>query len=502
MANRIEHRLGLSSGIAALLLACGQAASPGSGDNGGGSGGTAGHNASGNDQGGDGHAGDGNGGGADSPPPSLAMKGVYVKEATAGEENTLLVLLDKPLSLLVDNGSPQRELWHIRGSRGVARLAQSSGSRFLLDFARHPSGQLTLLFSDTQGYYLERLDAAGEVLAETALADAEIDQDPPAGQGAPSPPIEPLSRDAARLAATGEDVVVATRTGRHSVVAYGFALVETTFEAKWRTLVVPPHGLYGIGLTGGTYDTFGQLAAHTGVHVAVDDAGRAYVAVQHPHTGDRSLLRAHENVFGEKLVGDPDGLDLYVTRLTRSGERLGTSVVGTAEEDELYGMRAVADGAVVTGRTEHWNDAGTGFDALYARVDGASGDVEVHELDVEAGDLAFDAVPLADGAWLVAGVSGYTQNPHGASVSEESRAFARFVFADGTSTAVVTPNGKRHNEARTLVQRSDGQWTVGGMVDGPGTHSADRDPNLLTASGSLGALVIPNRAATESWLGE
>lgn len=494
MANRIEHRLGFFLSASALLLACGQAASaPGGGGDAGGSGGTAGHNAGGDDQGGAGNAGsagDGNSGGEDSPP-DLAMKGVYVKEAIAGEENTLLVLVDEPLSLLVDNGSPQRELWHIRGSRGVVRLARSSGSRFLLDFARHPSGELTLLFSDAQGYYLERLDADGAVLAELDLVDAEIDQDPPAGQGAPNPAIDPLSRDAGRLAATGEDVVVAARTGRHSVIAYGFTLEEQSFEAKWRTLVVPPHGLYGIGLTGGTYDTFGQLAAHTGVHVAVDEAGRAYVAVQHPHTGERSLLKAHERVFGEELVGDADGLDLYVTRLAAAGERLGTTVVGTAEEDELYGLRAIADGAIVTGRTEHWNEAGTGFDALYARVDGASGDVDVHELDVDAGDLAFDAVPLADGSWLVAGVSGYAQNPHGASVSEESRAFARLVLADGTSTALVTPNGKRHNEARTLAQRGDGQWVVGGMVDGPGTHSADSDPTLLTASGSLGALAMP-----------
>ncbi len=227
------------------------------------------------------------------------------------------------------------------------------------------------------------------------------------------------------------------------------------------------------------------------MHVALDAAGRAYVAVQHPHTGDNALLRAHEKTFGEKLVGDADGLDLYVTRLDVNGQRLGTSVVGTAEEDGLYGLRATEDAAIVTGRTEHWNEAGTGFDALYARVDGATGSVEVHELDVEAGDLAFDAVPLDDGAWLVAGVSGYTQNPNGASISETSRAFARVVSAQGESTPLVTPNGKRHNEARVLLQRSDGVWSVAGMVDGPGTHSADSDSSLLTASGFIGALAMP-----------
>jgi hypothetical protein len=53
---------------------------------------------------------------------------------------------------------------------------------------------------------------------------------------------------------------------------------------------------------------------------------------------------------------------------------------------------------------------------------------------------------------------------------------------------LATPNGKRHNEARTLTQRLDGIWLVGGMHDGPGTHSADSDPNQLTAQGFVGAL--------------
>ena len=52
-------------------------------------------------------------------------------------------------------------------------------------------------------------------------------------------------------------------------------------------------------------------------------------------------------------------------------------------------------------------------------------------------------------------------------------------------------NGKRHNEARTLTQRLDGTWLVGGMHDGPGTHSADGDSSQLTAQGLLGALGVP-----------
>jgi len=181
-----------------------------------------------------------------------------------------------------------------------------------------------------------------------------------------------------------------------------------------------------------------------------------------------------------------------VTRLDGAGVRLGTTVVGTDEQDELYGLRAASDAAIVTGRTEHWNDQGTGFDALFARVDGESGRAEVHELDVSESDLAFDAVALPDGSWLVAGVSGYSQNPHGASVSEASRAFVSLVHAAGDAVPLVTPNGPRHNEARALVQLGDRDWRVAGMVDGPGTHTADHELALLTAAGFIAPLTLPS----------
>lgn len=459
--------------------------------------GTAGHSGGGADQGvgGDiGVAGE-SGSGGDDGSHELDLTGVFVKEALAGraEENgAFFVLLDKPLALAVDNGSPQRQLVYVLGEGGARRLTESSPTRFLLDFALHPSGQVTVLFAAAEGYTLERLDADGRVLAVHTITDPQIDEDPPLAAGKPGGPIERLSYDTGAVAAAGEDVVVATRTGRHSVVAYRLALDDEGFAQTWRSLVVPPHGLYGIGLTGGSYDTFGQLGCHTAVHVAHDEQGRSYVAVQHPHTGDDALLEAHRKVFGESLEGDPDGLDLYVTRIDDQGRRLGTSVVGTDEQDELYGLRATRDAAIVTGRTEHWNDQGTGFDALFARIDGESGGVEVHELDVSGGDLAFDALPLSNGSWLVAGVSDYSQNPHGASVSEASRAFATLVSKAGDAVPLSAPDGERHNEARALLQLNDGRWLVVGMLDGPGTHSADGDLSLLRASGFVAPLELPS----------
>ncbi|HET9933982.1 MAG TPA: hypothetical protein VFQ35_24935, partial [Polyangiaceae bacterium] len=309
-------------------------------------------------------------------------------------------------------------------------------------------------------------------------------------EDAPATPIEPNTHDTGRLQPLGEQVVIATRTGRHSVIAYRYDFRDAHFEPEMRALVVPPVSMYGVGLTGGSHDTFGQLDTQFAVHLAVDDASTIYVAVQHPHDGSANLVKAHKKVFGEDLVGDPDSLDIYVTRLALDGTRLGTSVVGTPELDELYGLRAGKSAAYVAGRKEYWNDAGTGFDALAAEVDGKTGAVRVTELDVDRSDIAFDVAPLSDAELLIVGASGYSQNPHGASVSEESQGFAYVLAEGGAKRALLVPNRQRHNEVRSLARDADGRWFSAGMLDGPGTHSGDADATLVRADGFLTELGV------------
>lgn len=235
-------------------------------------------------------------------------------------------------------------------------------------------------------------------------------------------------------------------------------------------------------LNGGTYDTFGQLAAHYAVRVAVSESGLGFVGVAHARLDPRPMLRAHEVVFGERLTGDDDALDAYVTRVDRAGVRLGTSVVTTSGDDQLYGLRAIGEVAYALGRTEHWNEQGTGFDALLARID-ADGRVAVREIEVDRGDIAFDVARDSAGALVLVGASSYWQNPHGASLSEESRAFARRLYDDGTSADIDLADGPRHDEARFAVPWPDGRLWIGGMHDGPGTHSADADATALRARG-------------------
>jgi hypothetical protein len=196
-----------------------------------------------------------------------------------------------------------------------------------------------------------------------------------------------------------------------------------------------------------------------------------------------------KSVFGEEIKGDPDAFDVYVVRFGADGRRLGTSVVTTPEYDEIYGLRAFDDGAYVVGRTEHWNEQGTGFDAIVGRVDGRTGATSVTEVDVAQSDIAFDLARTRAGL-VVVGASDYAQNPHGASITEHSKNFARLLLEDGTSRDLLVRDGPRHNETRFVLSHGTSSVLVGGMVDGPGTHSADQDDSLLRASGFLTEIVL------------
>ncbi|MEI9950273.1 MAG: hypothetical protein WDO74_15170 [Pseudomonadota bacterium] len=503
--------------VLSALSGCGADAKPAATDDGAaGASGTAGHNCSTAGQGDSGSAGDsgsgnageggtGNGGtgGEDARGAlELIFTDRFVMKVQARSDGSLLVLLDKPLDMRVDSGSPQRELLLLdaRGQR-LESIAVSSNSRFLLDFAVHDSGDLSVLYSSATEYSLERFNAEGHSVAASALSDPQINTDPPVLTGAPDNAIETLTRDTGRIAAFGEQLLVATRTGRHSVLAYRFGFFDDgsgpAFHAEWRTLVVPPFALGATSLYGGSYDTFSAVQAQAMLHLAVDQAGTIYVAVQHPRLNEAALPKVHAKVFGEILVGDADAQDLYVTRIAPGGTRLGTTVVGTPEDDQLFGLRGGQDSALVIGRKEHWNEQGTGFDALVARLDGQSGTLEMRELDVQRSDLGFDALPLSDGSWLVTGASHWQQNPNGASVSEESQAFLQRISSSGERSPIALPNGLRHNEGRTLLPLGPGRWLVGGMTDGPGTHSGDADASRVRASGFLCELRLDLVGATD-----
>jgi hypothetical protein len=432
-----------------------------------------------------------------SPPTEVRFESGFVRAAHARPGGGFLLLLERPVVLRERWGTPDRSVVWLDSSLAEVKRLEAADGRAILDVVVHPSGEATLLEASSEGFVLVRLDAELSRRGESPLEDDAIYTDPPTmADGESRSRIEEATRDVGRLARAAdagdasEHVLLATRTGRHSVVAYRLDYrADAGFSIARRTLVVPAHTVVGVGLIGGTYDTFGQMEAQYAVHIARGHSGVAYVGVQPPKVSPGAFVRAVRAAFGDTFTTDPELRDIFVTRLDPTGARVGLSVVSTPFADEIYALRAAGDDALVIGRLEEWNEQGTGFDALVGRVT-PSGEVTTARIDVARSDLAFDAVELPGGALLVVGASNYDQNPRGASISEAANTFARVVRPDGATTDIPLPNGPRHSHTRFVLplaafpaDDAPRAHLFGGMLDGPGTHSGDDDTSLVRARG-------------------
>ena len=104
-------------------------------------------------------------------------------------------------------------------------------------------------------------------------------------------------------------------------------------------------------------------------------------------------------------------------------------------------------------------------------------------IDVDRGDVLFDVAALPGGRYLALGTTGYVQNPSGASISEAAQPLLVLLHSDGSvAENLGYTGGARHNQL-TTVAALNGRWLLGGMIDGPGTHSGDTDHKLIVADG-------------------
>src|SRR5262249_3594764 len=92
---------------------------------------------------------------------------------------------------------------------------------------------------------------------------------------------------------------------------------------------------------------------------------------------------------------------------------------------------------------------------------------------------------LSTGGFLALGTTGYTQNPSGASISESTQPLLIQLNATGAKIQRIDfAAGPRQNQLRT-VARLNRHWLLGGMTNGPGTHSGDTQRTLSFADGFL-----------------
>jgi hypothetical protein len=138
-------------------------------------------------------------------------------------------------------------------------------------------------------------------------------------------------------------------------------------------------------------------------------------------------------------------------------------------------------------RTERRDD-GTGWDGYLAVASGTNGtNLAYKVLNVQAGDVLFDVASLPQGRYLVAGATGYAQNPSGASITENTEPLLAVLETDGSLRARLSfTGGARQNQLRSLAERTGSSgWLIGGLSNGPGTHSGDGNAALITADGFI-----------------
>lgn len=398
-----------------------------------------------------------------------------------------VAFLEEHLTSIFEDG-PQRSLVLVQGNGNLLQPYATPAGWSLVDLAVHPSGDLSVVLTTSKEVRLVRLDYGGSVRSDQTFKDPEATTDPffnYAGGLKDDESLQPaLMHDAARLAPLGESLLLVLRTGRNAIVAYRLDLsADGTYQRAWRTLVEPGASILAVGITSGTFDVFGQLQNHLRVFTDVDAEGLLAIGVVEAPM-ENFTFRAHTDYFNEPIAASTGVL---LTRVrTEDGQRLESTVIDTKQRAELHGLRASSQGFALVGRVlSEVRPDGTGWDGFAALVarDGTLGTYKT--VDVDRGDVLFDIAQLPSGRYLALGTTGYVQNPTGESISESAQPLLALLGPDASLIQNLGfPAGPRHNQLTTLA-RIDAGWLLGGMINGPGTHSADTDRSLLVADGFL-----------------
>jgi hypothetical protein len=429
-------------------------------------------------------------GGTETSPSNnveLTVDGQTVtKVRTAGNE---IVLLEERLTSIFEDG-PQRTLAILQSDGHIVKHYLPPPGWSVVDFAVHPSRDISVILTTAREVRVVRLDPKGSIRSDQPFLDSAAPTDRffnYAGGLKDDNALQPaLMHDAARLAPLGESLAVVLRTGRNAIVAYRLDPdASGAYQRSWRTLVEPGSSILLVSITSGSFDVFGQLQNHIRIFVDVDANEPATLAVGVVNAPMSNFtFRAHAEYFSEPIAASTGVL---LTRIaTDDGRRLRSTVIDTHEIGELHGVRATSGGFVLVGRVlSEVRSDGSGWNAFTASVgrDGTPGPYSV--VDVDRGDVLFDIAALPSGRYLALGTTGYVQNPSGASISEAAQPLLVVLNSDGSlARNLGYTGGARHNQLTTITPLN-GQWLLGGMINGPGTHSGDADRKLIVADGFL-----------------
>jgi hypothetical protein len=418
-------------------------------------------------------------------PLDLAVAGMTVTKVRTAD--SAIVLLEERLTSIFEDG-PQRTLAIVQSGGLIVHPYIPPAGWSVVDFAVHPSGDISVILTTAREVRIVRLDPNGSIRSDQPFVDPAAANDPffnYAGGIKDDGALQPaLMHDAARLAPLGESLAVVLRTGRNAIVAYRLDPdTSGAYTPSWRTLVEPGSSILGQGITSGSFDVFRQLENQLSIFVDVDTTDTLSVGVVDVPLVNFTF-RAHTEYFSEPIAAS---VGVLLTRVASAdGRRLGSTAIDTHDHAELHGVRAIPTGFMLVGRVlSEVRSDGTGWNAFAAFVgrDGSPGPYSV--VDVDRGDVFFDVAALPSGRYLALGTTGYVQNPTGASISEAAQPLLALLNSDGSlAQNLGYVGGARHNQLTTIAPLNS-HWLLGGMINGPGTHSGDAQRELIVADGFL-----------------
>jgi len=404
----------------------------------------------------------------------LRIPGVAAVKVEPTTDGSLLVLSESVNSIVPGRRILSKMTW-----RGELTFQYVGGIPLdnVIDFAQHPSGEISVALAQESMYSLVRLSPSGQALHRTDIEDVLLEFDPQLiGYKWPE------AMDTIRVRAMGEEAVVAARSIANEAILlrYGYSQ-DGGFLQRWRTLVEPAM-TYRWTVTTASFDALEQDTGRFGVFLDLDEGGNAYVAIP---ASERVVLQHNERLGDTLQWKDATRLlfgDLILTRVSPEGQRVFTRLVGSEREDEFHGLRVMGGSVFLVGRTRVDEDPGNLYDGLIASYDKESGEPRfIQALPFDRGDVLYDLAFGQDGNLIAVGSCGWTQNPQGASVSEASQKLLFLLDREGGVVERKTlPEGPRHNLLRS-VTTDGGSVITGGFENGPGTHSGDQDSTQIKA---------------------
>ncbi|MFO0560932.1 MAG: hypothetical protein U0269_23135 [Polyangiales bacterium] len=389
-----------------------------------------------------------------------------------------------------------RAIVRANGEGPSAVVFRAEGAERLAWAVAHPSGEWTAAVVDGIGAVsLVRGRADGSVRARVAADDPLFAADPLASfvdaAGPPrAAPIAPgRAQDSVRLAVDGEDALLTLTTYWGSVLAYRWRFVDGAFVRSTRTLLVPAGPLPVFIPDTASYDVFDAITSPWSTYPCVAPDGSAYVAVWIDQNRVRAINAAWSSTLS-LLRRDPTlterPSDILVTRILADGTRSRSLVVGTADvDDEPFAIACSADGRVAIGgrhRREPGRD-NTEFHGFVALVDGEGATFAPLSFDGDALTIVQAVAFDRGGAVLFGGSEGWTQNPVGVSVGSPGRPFlARWDGRGAPERSSVVPT-RGHSELRAIATSPRSSVALGGIEDGPLSHSYDADRSALRGDG-------------------